>query len=34
VTLVQAEAALAGATQELEAQFASGNMSEFKGTLP
>ena len=34
VTLAQAEAALAGATQGLEAEFASGKMSEFKGKLP
>jgi antitoxin component of RelBE/YafQ-DinJ toxin-antitoxin module len=34
VTLAQAEAALAGATQELEAEFTSGKMSEFKGKLP
>ncbi len=34
VTLAQAEAALAGATQELAGEFASGKMSEFKGKLP
>jgi antitoxin component of RelBE/YafQ-DinJ toxin-antitoxin module len=33
VTLAQAEAALAGATKELEAEFASGKMTEFKGKL-
>ncbi len=34
VTLPQAEAALAGATKELESEFASGKMAEFKGKLP
>jgi addiction module RelB/DinJ family antitoxin len=34
VTLAQAEASLASATRELEAEFASGKMVEFKGKLP
>ena len=34
VNLAQAEAALAAATKELEAEFASGKMTEFKGKLP
>ncbi len=33
VTLAQAEAALVSATNELEAEFASGKMTEFKGKL-
>lgn len=34
VSLAQAETALAGATKELEAEFGSGKMVEFKGKLP
>ena len=34
VTLAQAEAALAGATKELEAEFASGKMAELSPVFP